>query len=291
MSTAPATSTASISTTVQVSSTQSHRSAALLVGINYVFHPSSATMRLNGCWNDAVAFATLLTAPSPAGGLRMPARDVSVVVDITPEGARATSRAALLQSIYDLALRSWTDALDVAVFTFSGHGAQTPDRDGDEAADDGLDEAICPSDACPGPLITDDELARVFQRFNPKTTVFAVFDACHSGSALDLPFVSDAPAPQQAQKQAPWRNRVVAISGCVDSGTSADAYNKRTMRYSGALSSALIQAAQELGTRAPLRAVHARTNELLAAGGFEQRSVLSSSVPLDSAVRLFQPWP
>lgn len=270
--------------------------AALLVGINYVFHPSSATMRLNGCWNDAVAFATLLTAPAPAG-LRVPIRDVSVVVDITPEGARATGRTALLQSIYDLALRSWSDALDVAVFTFSGHGAQVPDRDGDE--DDGLDEAICPSDACPGPLITDDELASVFRRFNPRTTVFAVFDACHSGTALDLPFIcpsdgtspSPSPPPPQNGNKAPWRNKVISISGCIDAGTSADAYNRRTMRYTGALSAALVQAVQELGVRAPLRAVHARTNDLLAAGGFEQRSVLSSSVPMDTAARIFQPWP
>jgi hypothetical protein len=69
-----------------------------------------------------------------------------------------------------------------------GHGGQTPDLDGDE--DDGYDEVIYPVDFRSAGHIVDDEMHRVMVRpLQPGVRLTAIFDSCHSGSALDLPYI------------------------------------------------------------------------------------------------------
>lgn len=69
-----------------------------------------------------------------------------------------------------------------------GHGGQTPDLDGDE--DDGYDEVIYPVDFRVTGHIVDDEMHRIMvQSLRPGVRLTAIFDSCHSGSALDLPYV------------------------------------------------------------------------------------------------------
>merc|ERR1712000_326242 len=71
-----------------------------------------------------------------------------------------------------------------------GHGGQMRDMDGDET--DGKDELICPVDYNKpgGGCITDDWLRESFTKSaklkNSQTMV--VFDCCHSGTLLDLPY-------------------------------------------------------------------------------------------------------
>ncbi|KZS87306.1 hypothetical protein SISNIDRAFT_471061 [Sistotremastrum niveocremeum HHB9708] len=67
---------------------------------------------------------------------------------------------------------------------FGGHGEQLPDKDGDE--DDELDEAIV---SCDGRLITDDDMHDILIRpLPPGCRLTALFDCCHSGTVLDLPY-------------------------------------------------------------------------------------------------------
>ena len=69
-----------------------------------------------------------------------------------------------------------------------GHGGQTPDLDGDE--DDGYDEVIYPVDFRTQGHIVDDEMHRIMvQSLQPGVRLTAIFDSCHSGSALDLPYI------------------------------------------------------------------------------------------------------
>ena len=69
-----------------------------------------------------------------------------------------------------------------------GHGGQTPDLDGDE--DDGYDEVIYPVDFRTAGHIVDDEMHRIMvQTLRPGVRLTAIFDSCHSGSALDLPYI------------------------------------------------------------------------------------------------------
>jgi hypothetical protein len=69
-----------------------------------------------------------------------------------------------------------------------GHGGQTKDLDGDEP--DGYDEVIYPVDFRAKGHITDDEMHRIMvQPLQSGVRLTAIFDSCHSGTALDLPYI------------------------------------------------------------------------------------------------------
>lgn len=72
--------------------------------------------------------------------------------------------------------------------THVGHGGQAADTDGDE--EDGFDEVIYPVDYQRAGHIVDDELHQILVNTLPAgVRLTAIFDSCHSGSALDLPYV------------------------------------------------------------------------------------------------------
>lgn len=71
---------------------------------------------------------------------------------------------------------------------FSGHGGRTPDLDGDE--DDGYDDVIYPLDySVAGHIVDDDMHAIMVRPLRPGVRLTAIFDSCHSGTALDLPYI------------------------------------------------------------------------------------------------------
>jgi len=77
---------------------------------------------------------------------------------------------------------------DSLFFHYSGHGGQTEDKDGDEG--DGYDETIYPVDFKYNGHIVDDEMHRIMVKTLPKgCRLTAIFDSCHSGSVLDLPYL------------------------------------------------------------------------------------------------------
>jgi len=77
---------------------------------------------------------------------------------------------------------------DSLFFHYSGHGGQTKDLDGDE--DDGYDEVVYPVDFRTAGHIVDDEMHRIMvSPLQPGVRLTAIFDSCHSGSALDLPYL------------------------------------------------------------------------------------------------------
>lgn len=68
---------------------------------------------------------------------------------------------------------------DLFVISYSGHGGQVPDYNGDDP-EDGLDETWCLYD---GQLI-DDELYVALGDFDPGVRVLVFSDSCHSGTVL-----------------------------------------------------------------------------------------------------------
>ena len=75
-----------------------------------------------------------------------------------------------------------------ASLTLAGHGGQTKDLDGDE--EDGYDEVIYPVDFRQVGHIVDDEMHRIMVKsLQPGVRLTAIFDSCHSGTALDLPYI------------------------------------------------------------------------------------------------------
>ena len=71
-----------------------------------------------------------------------------------------------------------------------GHGGQITDQSGDEK--DKMDEALIPSDYKEAGHILDDEIYAEFVTQVPAGVhVVCMMDCCHSGSAMDLPYICD----------------------------------------------------------------------------------------------------
>lgn len=66
---------------------------------------------------------------------------------------------------------------DLFVLTYSGHGGQLPDQDGDEPGDH-LDETWILYDR----MLLDDELRLAFTAFAPGVRIVVVADCCHNGA-------------------------------------------------------------------------------------------------------------
>mmetsp|Transcript_21031 Transcript_21031/g.26614 ORF Transcript_21031/g.26614 Transcript_21031/m.26614 type:complete len:255 (-) Transcript_21031:41-805(-) len=77
---------------------------------------------------------------------------------------------------------------DSLFFHYSGHGGQQEDTTGME--EDGLDETIMPIDFQTAGHITDDTIHDLLVRPLPAgVRLTAIFDSCHSQTAMDLPYV------------------------------------------------------------------------------------------------------
>lgn len=74
--------------------------------------------------------------------------------------------------------------------SFSGHGTQTVDKTGEE--EDGMDEAMVPSDYATAGLLKDDELKEIFTALRKESHCMIFMDCCHSGTILDLPYCLEA---------------------------------------------------------------------------------------------------
>ena len=71
------------------------------------------------------------------------------------------------------------DRGDLFLCTYSGHGGQVPDRNG-EGEEDRSDETWVAYDR----QIGDDELYSLWSRFAPGVRVFVLSDSCHSGTVV-----------------------------------------------------------------------------------------------------------
>lgn len=86
----------------------------------------------------------------------------------------AATRGAVITAITDAAHALNND--DVFLISYSGHGGQLPDKNGDE--DDKMDETWCLFD---GELV-DDELSSLWSTFKAGVRVCVISDSCHSGT-------------------------------------------------------------------------------------------------------------
>jgi hypothetical protein len=87
--------------------------------------------------------------------------------------ARATRRA--VESSLELA-SSLLDEGDIFLLSYSGHGGQLPDQNGDEQ--DYFDETWCLYDA----EWVDDETYMALSDFKPGVRILVISDSCHSGT-------------------------------------------------------------------------------------------------------------
>jgi metacaspase-1 len=273
---------------------------ALCVGINKFAHLPQASW-LNGCVNDAMDMAAFLeTRPEFSGG------HIKILKDTA--ATKAKVMAALRDIIAD-------EDVDHIVFTFSSHGTQVPDKNGDEKVDH-VDEAFACYDLKQkgrdwdrDTVIVDDELKTLFETVRKGVLVEVILDTCNSGTglkALDLlqgrrPRFIPPPTPlgirrlerksdpkglQDEIKQIPAANRPVLFAACRADQLSSDAPFGDD-RYNGAFTYYFLKAAK--GARKTRGDVLTAVRASLAKGEFDQVPQLES-VPKAKAAPFGKRW-
>ncbi|KAJ1976182.1 Ca(2+)-dependent cysteine protease, partial [Dimargaris xerosporica] len=155
------------------------RKRALLIGINYI----GQSQALKGCINDVRNIKRFLIEL-----FNFREADMVILTDDAHDPQSQPTRANIIRGMNWLV--SGAQPNDSFFFHFSGHGSQVKDSSGDEI--DGYDETILPVDYKYAGQIVDDEMNAIMVRRLPQgARLTAIFDSCHSGTALDLPFVYD----------------------------------------------------------------------------------------------------
>ncbi|RLV92000.1 Metacaspase-1 [Spathaspora sp. JA1] len=150
---------------------------ALLVGINYF----GSKQELKGCINDVKTMSKFLV---DRWGYKW--EDIVILTDDQHELARIPTKDNIIRAMQWLVKDARPN--DSLVFHYSGHGGQTEDLDGDEES--GYDDVIYPVDFQQAGHIVDDDMHAIMVRPLPAgCRLTALYDSCHSGTALDLPYV------------------------------------------------------------------------------------------------------
>lgn len=248
---------------------------ALCIGINYKGMPNE----LYGCINDARNVQRFLLRHGYKHD------DIKMMTDDATDPRLRPTKTNILDAMHWLV--QGAQPHDSLFFHYSGHGGQVKDTDGDEV--DGFDEVIFPLDFKRAGHIVDDLMNTIMvQKLPIGCRLTGLFDSCHSGSVLDLPYLysSDGKA-KGSQVSKKWFDRksthadVISWSGCKDSQTSADTWEAGVA--TGAMSYAFInslkqnpdQTYQEL-----LRSVRSILKKK-----YSQRPQLSSSHRIDTSLK------
>ena len=222
---------------------------ALCVGINdYPY----AGNDLNGCVNDAKAWAEILTK-----NFNFTTSDVKLLLD------KQATKKNTLDALKKLLTGASAD--DHLVFTNSSHGSYIADKSGDEEK---YDEIVCPYDIDDNEIV-DDDFRKMFANLPKGVSLTVILDNCFSGTATRaavadiLPgmrtpddrrvrFLSPAlrglpvlenpwkAQPKTAMKYPQSKMNEVLLSGCSDKEYSYDAYFAGT--YHGAMTYYALQA-------------------------------------------------
>ncbi|KAI8613708.1 caspase domain-containing protein [Chytriomyces sp. MP71] len=151
---------------------------ALIIGINY----TGSKHQLSGCINDAHNIRSFLNQNY---GYPTDPNSMIVMTDDARDPAMRPTAKNLLAGFHWLVAGARPG--DQLFMSYSGHGGQIPDQDGDRA--NGMDDTICPVDFETAGQISSDHLHQYLVKALPPNVKFnVILDCCHSGTLLELPF-------------------------------------------------------------------------------------------------------
>jgi len=240
--------------------------AVVLVGVEYVAYEKRRIMdRLPGCHADLMSVHSMMKSVYKLD-------DQSMIILSDIENGRQfgsvgqPTRDGIRKSLQWLN-RKGREGVTHLVFYYSGHGTQTVDRDGHES--DGHDEALVPCDYQTAGLLIDDDISfELFSNLPASCAVTFISDSCNSGTICDLETRrSDA--------------KVVSISGCMDSQTSASVagLGSNAREWRGAMTFYLQSILKESKYNITCAELHKKMVASLKTKGLSQRPVLATSDP------------
>lgn len=151
------------------------RRKALLIGINY----TGSRHQLKGCHQDVRNMIPFLQSR----GFSTDHGSMVVLAD-DKRGRFYPNGHNILAAMDWLVCEPNTSCF----LHYSGHGGQIKDPDGDRES--GFDDTIVPVDFERNGQIGSDTLHRhLVSRLAPGSQLHIIFDCCHSGSAVELPYV------------------------------------------------------------------------------------------------------
>ena len=203
---------------------------ALVIGINYT---GKTGAELNGCINDTARICDFLKKRCNYDD-----DSIDLLTDDTPI---KPTKQNIINSIKKLVQKVKDTNCKEVWFSYSGHGSYLNSK----SELDNQDEALVPLDYDKSGLIRDDILYDILVKQLPlDCTLFSIVDACHSGTALDLPYLYRIDTGIKQQKNPESLANIIKISGCRDSQTSADAYIEG--KYQGALTFSFLKCMDDL---------------------------------------------
>lgn len=242
----------------------SYNKCALVIGINYTGIQGA---ELNGCITDTKRISDFLID-------RCSYSDNNIDL-LTDDTLLKPTKQNIINAIKKFVQKIKDDDIREAWFSYSGHGSYLNNNSiGDEQ--DNQDEALVPLDYFNSGLIRDDELYNLMVKMIPKTcTLFAIVDACHSGTSLDLPYVYRTDSGLQKHRNEENLANILKISGCRDTQTSADAFING--KYQGALTFSFLKTMDELDYNFTSKQLVSRVKKYLNENGYPQIPTLSLS--------------
>ncbi|XP_059446494.1 metacaspase-1-like [Corylus avellana] len=209
------------------------RKRAVLCGVTY----RNCKFRLKGTVNDVKSMRDLLINRFGYS------KDCIRVLTEEEEPAFYPTKMNIQEALKWLVEGS--ESGDYLVFYFSGHGLRQLEFDNDER--DAYDKAICPVDFFQEGLILDKDINFTIVRPLKKgVTLHAIFDACHSGTILDLEYIYNPKTSKWDDNSAPSKAQIstsggiaIFLSACEDDQMAASYFTGEAM--AGAMTSALIQ--------------------------------------------------
>lgn len=233
---------------------------ALLVGINY----QGTSSQLRGCVNDVNDLKNMLTSK-----YNYSSSNILTLTDSQATKKNIMTRLTqLLQS---------SQSGETLFFSFSGHGYFWNDiYKKDEI--DGKDELIVTVDNY---AIVDDELKYVIDTYlKENVTLITLFDNCHSGTILDLPYQYYKGNQEMIHHSLSidTKGTVICLSGCRDDQVSMDAYLEGD--FNGAMTYNFIKLMKENDSLS-WKACVEQLREKLQAGNFKQVPQITCGTQMD----------
>uniref|UniRef100_A0A6C0J6T5 Peptidase C14 caspase domain-containing protein n=1 Tax=viral metagenome TaxID=1070528 RepID=A0A6C0J6T5_9ZZZZ len=241
----------------------SNTKLALVIGINY----TGKNGELRGCINDTQKIINTLKT-------RCGYKDSQIIL-LTDDTEKKPTKNNMLNAIDEFVDRSHKESCKELWFSYSGHGSYTINN-GDDNEQDNKDEALVPLDYETAGLITDDVLnSKLVKRLPKDAKLFALIDACHSGTSLDLPYIYRIANGLECHGNEQDILDVCKISGCRDNQTSADAFINKN--FQGALTFTFIKTLDDFRYNMTPKQIIEKMKNFLKQNGYSQIPTLALS--------------